>query len=411
MAPFDSLEMVIACRWFDSVPGHQFQLLDSQRVPGITHALSGAIDGRPADYREVGGLGEVRGDGAGNWRAGSRESGGPHYVDLHDFHPEIPGDSARTAHVLPRTPRASNDSNSGRNRHRRDNTGACGRTGDSSSGGQLDLAGMPVLLHPMSMMLKVGTPQRGSPEDDTGIPGADNLSSVRVCIAKNFRQVPPKNDAQRMRIQRKAVDRGHVREGAHLDYPVRRMAPVHPPATLAEAPELVRATELRAVAGELLHGHGIQPTYLRYTLVLLVVRKLRVIRQRGERRLFAVQVGELHPDARGRSVRLRSEPAETAGTGETEPVSWIAQVGVVVRDPDLDLAAVLLVVARGALQDALSLRAVLPLDTGRGRGGAGQNATGREIDWQKYLARESQHLTYPDWQPRGIGLGSPLRTG
>ena len=43
-----------ACRWFDSGPGHHFQLCDLQRVPGIARGPSVAIDSRPAVYRESG---------------------------------------------------------------------------------------------------------------------------------------------------------------------------------------------------------------------------------------------------------------------------------------------------------------------------------------------------------------------
>ena len=34
-----------ACRWFDSVPGHRFQLHDLKRVLGIARGPSVAIDG------------------------------------------------------------------------------------------------------------------------------------------------------------------------------------------------------------------------------------------------------------------------------------------------------------------------------------------------------------------------------
>jgi hypothetical protein len=44
-----------ACRWFASVPGHHFQLDDSQRVPGLASGQAGAVDGGLADCREVGG--------------------------------------------------------------------------------------------------------------------------------------------------------------------------------------------------------------------------------------------------------------------------------------------------------------------------------------------------------------------
>ena len=37
--------MAAACRWFDSDPGHHFQLDDLKRVRGITRGLFGAIDG------------------------------------------------------------------------------------------------------------------------------------------------------------------------------------------------------------------------------------------------------------------------------------------------------------------------------------------------------------------------------
>ena len=53
-----------ACRWFDSGPGHHIQLHDLTRVSGIARGPSVAIDGRPADYREVGGSGP----GVGNPR-------------------------------------------------------------------------------------------------------------------------------------------------------------------------------------------------------------------------------------------------------------------------------------------------------------------------------------------------------